>query len=245
MNDQIIWQNTRVSPCETFHLYNGKPLYDQRYYHVMKYHKPGLAPVKNDVHAFHINIQGLPAYSNRFIETFGFYEYLAAVKNEEGWFHITSKGKAIYSTCYQWCGNFQEGFCPVKDQAGYYFHINFEGKQNYPQKYNYVGDFKEGIAVVCNELGLHTHIDYKGNFIHKRWFIDLDIFHKGFARAKNEEGWFHISKNGKPIYNELYSMIEPFYNGVARVETKYKELLLINQSGDKICTLRKALVKLF
>jgi len=227
MNDQIIWQNIRVSPCETFHLYNGKPLYSQRYCHVMKYHNPGLASAKNDVHAFHVNIKGLPAYSNRFIETFGFYEYLAAVKNEEGWFHITPKGKAIYSTRYKWCGNFQEGFCPVKDQIGYYFHINSEGKKSYLEKYNYVGDFKEGIAVVCNELGLHTH-------------IDLDVFHKGFARAKNEEGWLHINKNGKPIYDELYLMIEPFYNGIARVETKYKELLLITQSGDKVCTLRKA-----
>ena len=216
----IAWQDTIVSPCETFHLLQGKPLYVQRYTQVLKYHEPGLAPVKNGTQAFHIDVYGLPAYSNQFIETFGFYEGLAAVKNEEGWFHITCKGEALYSARYAWCGNFQEGFCPIKDKStGLYFHINREGEKAYQEQYQYAGDFKEGRAVVCNALGLHTHIDYQGNFIHEKWFSDLDVFHKGFARAKDEKGWFHINKSGNPLYQERYAMIEPFYNGISRVET--------------------------
>jgi len=239
---EIAWQDITVSSCETFHLLKGEPLYIQRYSHVMKYHEPGLAPVKNGNNAFHIDTQGIPAYLNQFIETFGFYEGLAAVKNEEGWFHITSKGKELYSARYDWCGNFQEGFCSVKNKTtGLYFHINREGQEAYQQQYHYIGDFKEGSAVVCNELALHTHIDYQGNFTHGKWFLDLDVFHKGFARAKNEKGWFHINKSAKPLYRERYLMIEPFYNGKARVETKYKELLVIDTNGDKVDTLRAPL----
>ena len=240
----IAWKNIIVSPCETFHLLKGEPLYIQRYCHVMKYHEPGLAPVKNGASAFHIDTQGISAYSNQFIETFGFYSGLAAVRNEEGWFHITPRGEPAYLSRYEWCGNFQEGFCPVKDKiTGLYFHTNHAGQKNYQHKYHYVGDFKEGRAVVCNELGLHTHIDYQGNFIHDQWFLDLDVFHKSFARAKDSEGWFHINKSGKPLYQERYVMIEPFYNGVARVETSKGLLMTINTQGEKIGELRPTLQK--
>src|SRR5436190_24224652 len=103
----ITWKHIVVSPCETFHLWKGKPLYTQRYCQVMKYHEPALAPVKENNQAFHIDTKGLPVYSNRFLETFGVYEALAAVRNEEGWFHITLQGKAAYLARYDWCGNFQ------------------------------------------------------------------------------------------------------------------------------------------
>jgi len=238
---ETTWQDIIVSPCETFHLLKGKPLYIQRYSHVMKYHEPGLAPVKNGNNAFHIDIQGIPAYSNQFIETFGFYEGLAAVKNEEGWFHVTSKGEDLYRARYDWCGNFQEGFCPVKDKrTNLYFHINHKGQKTYQDQYHYVGDFKEGCAVICNALGQHTHIDYQGNFTHQQWFLDLDVFHKGFARAKDEKGWFHINKSGNSFYKERYATIEPFYNGIARVEAFNGMLMIINTHGRKISELRPA-----
>lgn len=244
LNSEIIWKDTCVSPCETFHLFREKPLYTERYVHVLKYHEPGLAPVKDGLNAFHINIQGLPAYSNRFMETFGFYEGLAAVRSEDGWFHINEKGESCYTERYLWCGNFQEGFCPVKDKiTGLYFHINRKGERVYQEQYPYVGDFKEGCAVICNELGLHTHIDYQGKFIHGQWFVDLDLFHKGFARAKNSEGWFHINKAGQRIYKEHYASIEPFYNGAARVETVNGMLITINTQGEKISELRTPLQK--
>src|SRR5690242_14140342 len=121
----IVWKHIIVSPCETFHLLNGKPLYSQQYSQVMKFHEPGLAPVKSESHAFHIDVQGLPAYSHRYIETFGFYERLAAVRNEEGCFHVNTEGVPIYLERYDWCGNFQEHCCPVRDKiTGLYFHIN-------------------------------------------------------------------------------------------------------------------------
>jgi len=233
MNDQIAWQNTVVSSCDTFHLYNGKPLYTQRYSHVMKYHEPGLAPVKNDFHAFHIDIQGLPAYSNRFVETFGFYEGLAAVRNENGWFHVNEKGESCYTDHYLWCGNFQEGFCPVRSSEGY-FHINKNGENIDKERFSYVGDFKDGFAVVHNKTGFSTHIDQNGQYLHNCWFFDLDVYHKGFARARDKRGWFHINKFGAPIYEARYIEIEPFYNGIAKVRTFESNSIAINVIGEKI-----------
>lgn len=233
------WENTVVSPCSTFHLLKGKPFYHQRYSQVLKFHKPGLAPVKDNTQAFHINIQGAPAYPYRFIETFGFYDNLAAVRDDEGWFHVTPRGEAVYPERYGWCGNFQEGSCPVKDQDGNYFHINSEGRRRYSSNYCYVGDFKDGAAVVCNKNGLHTHIDPEGHPIHDCYFKDLDVYHKGFARAQDEQGWFHVNNKGKAIYNERYANVEPFYNGFARVETTDGALLTINEQAEITQVLRE------
>jgi hypothetical protein len=238
---EAIWQNTLLSPCETFHLIQDKPLYDERFIQVMKYHAPGLAPAKDDSGAFHIDINGRPAYSIRFTETFGFYEGLAAVNNKAGWFHIKPSGDACYRERYQWCGNFQESFCAVKDESNLYFHINQQGQKAYRAQYAYVGDFKDGISVVCNQEGRHSHINYQGQLIHQQWFLDLDIFHKGYARAKDEKGWHHINKIGQPIYQQRYMQVEPFYNGVARVETLEGALITINTRGEKINELRAEL----
>jgi hypothetical protein len=234
----IIWQDIQVSSCGTFHRLNDRPLYPQRYLQVMKYHAPGLAPVKHALGAFHIDIQGLPAYTARFKETFGFYEGLATVRTDQGWSHITPQGQAAYPGYFLWCGNFQEGCCPVKDAMGLYFHINTVGASLYPQRYAYVGDFKDGYAVICNSNGLHTHIDTQGNYLHQQWFIDLDVFHKGAARAKSMEGWYHIDIQGQALYTERYAMIEPFYNGVARVEDFEGRLLTLNTQGEIIAELR-------
>lgn len=221
-----------VSPCETHHLRDKKPFYTRRFLKVLKYHNPGLAPVIDEKGAYHINLQGLPAYPFVFKRTFGFYENRAAVESEEGWFHISQDGYPVYAERYAWCGNFQEGCCPVRDYLGNYFHINLEGISLYLDKYTYVGDFKDGMAVVCNEKGQHTHIDQEGKFIHSCWFYQLDVFHKGFARAKDKQGWGHINKQGQFIYQNRYETVEPFYNGIAHVEDFKGRVFLIDETGE-------------
>lgn len=230
------WKKIVVSHCETFHLLDEKPFYLERYFHVMKYHDPGLAPVKTDKDAFHIDIWGRPAYAHRFLETFGFYEGVAAVRNQEGWFHITTTGESLYKDRYLWCGNFQEGYCTVRNGDGY-FHINKNGENIYKKRYAYCGDFKDGVSAVCHENGLNTHIDGKGHYLHNCWFKDLDVYHKGLARAQDEEGWFHINKRGEAIYKERYAEIDAFYNGFAKIKTFEGESIIINVSGKKIITL--------
>ena len=100
--------------------------------------------------------------------------------------------------------------------------------------------FREGIAVAQAENGLSTHIDKQGQYIHSYWYLDLDVFHKGFARAKSDDGWHHIDKSGKPIYAQRYTSVEPFYNGFSRVETHSGALQIINEQGNVIRELRAA-----
>jgi hypothetical protein len=42
---------------------------------------------------------------------------------------------------------------------------------------------------------------------------------KTFATAKDNNGWFHIDKQGNEVYKNRYLTIEPFYNGFALVTT--------------------------
>ncbi len=223
-----------ISPCETYHLKQEKPLYAKKFFKVLKYHEPGLAPVIDKEGAYHINLSGEEAYSHRFKRTFGFYNGRAAVESLEGCFHILPEGSSLYEARYTWCGNFQEGACAVQNKQGQYFHIDLDGHPLYEIRYAYVGDFKEGVAVVCNEKGKHTHIDLEGDFLHNQWFDQLDVYHKGFARAKDANGWFHVDKKGNSIYKERYANIEPFYNGLSYIEDFERNLFRINETGEII-----------
>ena len=201
-----------------------------------KFHEPGLAPVYDVSGAFHVNLKHKPAYTRRFLKTFGFYDKLAAVQANTGWFHITASGLDAYKERYKWCGNYQEGFCVVRDKKDHYFHINTKGYPIYREKYEYAGDFKDQIAVVCNKDGMSTHINAKGEHIHNQWFQQLDIYHKGLARAYDNHGWFHVDTEGKAIYDHKFKNLEPFYNGIAHAQDHDGNILLIDEQGkiDKI-----------
>ncbi|HSX14119.1 MAG TPA: methyltransferase [Chlamydiales bacterium] len=234
-------QTFEISEDQSCHLIDRQRAYLPRFLSVLKFHEPGLAAVKDETGAFHINVNGEPIYPERYIRVFGFYDARAAVQSERGCFHILANGKELYKERYSWCGNFQEKFSVVKDFEGNYFHINRDGKKAYPNLFCYVGDFHDGYATVQNNHGFYTHILPSGAFLHGKWFHDLDVYHKGFARAKNEKGWFHVNTSGESIYPEIYKNIEPFYNGVARVETDRGALHLIDEEGRKVGVLREDL----
>ncbi|MHA1221774.1 MAG: WG repeat-containing protein [Candidatus Heimdallarchaeaceae archaeon] len=228
------YNKIKVSEDSTHHLRNGKPLYSKRFSHVLKFHSPGLAPVIDATGAYHIKLNGEPAYANRYIQCFGFYYNRAAVITEKGWGHINPLGVLIYEPIYNWVGNFQDEVCIVRSKNGYYFHIDESGNRLYTEDMLYGGDFRNGIAVVRRKNGLCTHIYKDGNFVHDKYFRDLGVYHKGYACAKNEIGWFHINKKGVRIYDEIFSMIEPFYNGYALVEKMNGEKGIINEKGEMI-----------
>lgn len=235
----INWKASTISPDGSHHQIQDKPMYPQRFDDVQKFHDPGLAPIRLKGKACHIKPDGSRAYESEFLSVFGFYDLKAAVQNYDGWYHITPEGKPLYAERYRWCGNFQEGFCPVRNYDHEYFHINLLGKSLYPARWKYAGDFRDGIAVVQSENGLSTHIDRHGNLIHDKWFLDLDVFHKGHARACDFEGWTHINKNGMPIYERRFISVEPFYNGQARVEKHGHALVIINELGETLVELRE------
>ena len=232
------WPQFTIAPEGTHHLYQGNPVYAPRFTSVLAFHAPGLAPVQDATGAYHINPNGEPIYPQRYQRTFGFYQGKATVKSQSGWFHISTTGDRLYDRAFAWCGNFQEHRCVVRDFNGEHFHIKDNGSPAYTERYAYVGDFRDGFAVVQAPDGLHTHINYTGKLIHNRWFLDLDVFHKGYARSRDERGWFHINCQGLAAYQCRFAAVEPFYNGQSRVENFDGSLWLIDETGKLITQLR-------
>ncbi|NOQ17210.1 MAG: methyltransferase [Methyloprofundus sp.] len=218
--------------------------YGNRFDEVLPFHaiddELQLAPVYLQGQAWHIKTNGEANYASRYERTFGFYCGLAAVVIAQKYFHIGIDGLPAYSQRYAFVGNYQGNVAVVCDHDGYYTHIDKQGLTLYEAKWHYCGDFREGIAVVQELNGYSSHIDLNGLFLHDKWFDDLDVFHKGFARAKDKSGWHHIDKAGKSIYSSRYASVEPFYNGCSRVETFAGSLLVIDESGDILRTLRSA-----
>ncbi len=236
------WEITRVSPDATHHLTTtGRPLYQARFDEVLKFHAPGLAPVRDASGAYHITADGHEAYQLRHLRTFGFYEGRAVVQSETGWFHIRTDGVPLYQERFLWCGNFQDGLCPVRDSDNLYFHIKHDGARPYEQRYRYAGDFRDGFAVVQRDDGRHSHIDTGGTLLHGKWFLDLDVFHKNHARACDMGGWHHVDASGTPLYQERFKHVEPFYNGRARVEGFDGSLSVIDETGNEVMELREPL----
>ena len=235
------WRGTAVAPSGTHHVRGGVPLYAERFDEVLKFHEPGLAAVRRGGHAWHIRNDGEPAYNRRFDRTFGFYEGFAAAAAPDGWRHVRPDGTDLYDGGYAWCGNFQDGRCAVRDPGGAYFHLTSEGIPAYDARWRYAGDFRDGIAVVQADEGRSTHIDPLGAPIHGAWFLDLDVFHKGLARARDEDGWMHVDALGRPLYRRRFAAVEPFYNGQARVERPDGSLEVIDETGTHVMELRPAL----
>ncbi|MCG3174798.1 MAG: hypothetical protein GMKNLPBB_03087 [Myxococcota bacterium] len=233
------WRTWTISCDGTHHVDElGAPVYTERFDEVLKFHEPGLAPVRRHGHAWHVRADGSAAYDRRFKRTFGFYEGVAAVADSDGWRHIKADGQDAYHQLYAWCGNFQGGRCPVRESDGSYYHIDINGRPAYPARWRYAGDFRDGCAVVQADHGCSTHIDRHGVLLHDRWFDDLDVFHKGFARARDDGGWIHIDIKGCAVYARRFAAVEPFYNGQARVERYDGALEIIDESGIVIIELR-------
>jgi SAM-dependent methyltransferase len=234
------WQRARVAPDRTHHVVDEGPLYGARFDEVLAFHAVGLAPVRQGEAAWHIDGRGEPAYARRFRRTFGFYEERAAVTGEDGWHHILPDGADLYPERYAWCGNYQGGRCSVRDGEGRYYHLDRTGRPAYAARWRYAGDYRDGIAVAQGADGRSTHIDARGELLHGRWFLDLDVFHKGFARARDEQGWMHVDTRGQPVYARRFAMVEPFYNGQARVEREGGALEVIDEEGQTAAELRPA-----
>lgn len=234
------WDNLTVAGDGTHHERAGQPAYAARFHAVLSFHEPGLAAVVDDSGAYHIDPLGQPAYGTRFRRTFGFYEGLAAVETATGWLHIRPHGCPAYDQFFGWCGNFQGARCAVRTRDGTYLHLRPDGSRAYDQHWRYAGDYREGAAVVQTASGLHSHVDLDGRLVHGRWFVDLSVFHKGLAAARDEDGWMHIDRRGASVYGRRFAAVEPFYNGQARVERLDGGLEVIASDGHSLLELRPA-----
>jgi hypothetical protein len=226
------WQDFTVSEDGTHFLFNGKPAFDKKFIEVLKFHAPGLAPVKDETGSYHIDISGNELYRERYSRTFGYYCNRAAVTMDGDCYHINERGERVNLESYSWVGNFQENLCPVRDQANNYFHIDLNGNRVYSVSYTYCGDFKDGYACVRTLDGLYRHIDRTGAFLYDREFLDLGVFHKNFATAKDKDGWFHMDKKGQELYSNRFLSVEPFYNGYALVDNLSSKKIIIDAEGN-------------
>ena len=237
----MTWRDTGVSASGTHHVRDGLPFYAERFDQVLKFHEPGLAAVRRGREAWHIRVDGTAAYARRFRRTFGFYEGLAAAVSPDGWRHVRPDGTDLYAARFAWGGNFQGGRCTVREFGGTYLHLAPEGVPAYSTRWRYAGDYRDGIAVVQSDDGRSTHINPHGEPIHEGRFIDLDVFHKGCARARDEDGWMHIDIAGRALYRRRFAAVEAFYNGQARVERFDGGLEVIDEMGVRVVDLRPAL----
>ncbi len=163
----------------------------------------------------------------------------------DGWHHIRPDGTDLYAARFDWCGNFQGGRCAVREQGGAYLHVTPDGEPAYDARWRYAGDFRDGVGVVQAGDGRSTHIGERGDLVHGVWFLDLDVFHKGFARARDEDGWMHVDTAGRPLYARRFAAVEPFYNEQARVERFDGGLEVVDEGGQTLVELRPALRSAF
>jgi hypothetical protein len=231
------WLDIKTSADNTHFLFEGVPIFGTHFIEVLKFHSPGLAPVRDETGSYHIDCMGKPLYKDRYSRTFGYYFNRAAVVLDEKWVHLNEKGHRAYMDAYSWTGNFQENLCPVRNGSDQYFHIDLNGKMVYATRFIYAGDFKDGIACVKTENGLFRHIDRIGDFINKKAFLELGVFHKNFATAKDFDGWHHIDRKGNELYKERYAAVEPFYNGFALVTGLDNKKSIINEQGALILSI--------
>src|ERR1700749_4345656 len=129
------WDALTPAPDGPHHLRCHVPAYDARFDEVLPFHAPGLAPVRRDGQAWHIDDRGEAAYARRFTRVFGFYEGLSAVLGPDRWHHITPDGADLYSARHAWCGNFQGGRCTVRDLDQRYLHVDRKGQPIYDARW--------------------------------------------------------------------------------------------------------------
>ncbi|CAF0801372.1 unnamed protein product [Didymodactylos carnosus] len=256
------WNNSEVSSDGTHHVYrnSNEQLYQQRFKWVLPFHSPGLAPVEDDSGSFHINDHGKAIYSQRYKRTFGFYEDKASVQNEQYWYHISPTGDTCYKNIWQWCGNYQSERCTVRDFNHLYFHIDQNGKI-VSGPHSYAGDFREvniqnfpNVLCICfcvlkaaaviqdSTDGLFYAIDKSGRRLHDgKGYFDLDIYHKNYARARDQDGWYFIDRSGADAGNGCrYSQIENFYNGQALVQLFDGRRCVINEQHQIVEQLKES-----
>ena len=248
------WQSSKVAAAGTHHIETrsgrGEALYEPRFESVLPFHSPGLAPVRLAISGGwrFIDVAGRPV-SRIYSRAFGFYDSRAAVVIDGDWHHVNTNCERAYPASWAWCGNMQSGRSVVRLRDTLwprYCHINRCG-QPLPRTghYAYAGDFREGFAVVRDaETGLCDFVDEGG--ARKGWaFLELHVFHKGFARAMDSEGWFFVNRNGTDtLKGRRFADLEPFYNGVSLAKRMdgsrvllsdndiYREVALIDPAGQ-------------
>ena len=58
------------------------------------------------------------------------------------------------------------------------------------------------------------------------------------ARARDEDRWTHVDRDGRAVHPRRFAAVEPFYNGQARVEWFGGRFEVIDKHGETKAVLR-------
>lgn len=65
-------------------------------------------------------------------------------------------------------------------------------------------------------------------------YVYVDQFFEGFAKAFDGRTWFHVRKDGQPLYPEKYDQVGHFNKRGRAVVQKGGERFFINRCGTKL-----------
>lgn len=181
----------------------------------------GLAlAVKNDKIGY-IDKSGKTISQPQWDGGFGFKNNYARVKKNKKWGYINQAGKVVISPQFDIASDFSEGLAAVRKDGKMGF-INQSGKFVIQPQWDRVSDFSDGLALVGKGVK-SGYIDKTGKLVIKmQWDQAAQSFSNnaavvGVPDKSGVDRYGLINKNGKVITAPVYSYIDPFYDGVARV----------------------------
>ncbi len=131
---------------------------------------------------------------------------------------------------------FSNGLAPFRDKNKRFGLINTAGEVVIEPTFLSVGFFKNGIAWAKNEDKKTGYINTKGEWIIEPTFLaakNIDP-QTGFARVRDESGWFFISKTGKELRVEDVITFGDFHEGIAWARNSEKKIGFIDAKGQWI-----------
>ena len=141
------------SADKTHHVFDGSPIYEPRFLEVREFRFPGLAAVRDESGAYHIDFFGRPLYVERYEKVGDFSDSTAWVKTADGFFYIDENGCRINAETYTSASDFSEKTAAVYHAVCGATHITTAGEMLYNDWYYDVRPFADGKALVRDDAG--------------------------------------------------------------------------------------------
>ena len=138
---------------KTHHVFEGVPIYEARFAEVREYQLPGLAAVRDESGAYHIDFFGRPLYAERYVSVGDFRDSTAWVETADGFFYIDETGSRINAETYTRVSDFTDKTAAVYHAVCGATHITTAGEMLYNDWYFDVRPFADGKALVRDESG--------------------------------------------------------------------------------------------
>lgn len=156
-----------VSVDKTHHVFDGSPIYEQRFLEVRAYNFPGLAAARDDTGAFHIDFFGSPVYNNKYAEVGDYHDSTAWAKDANGrYIYIDELGRPINTESYVRVTDFCNRVAAVYHEKFGATHITTSGEMLYHVWYYDVRPFEDGKALVRDDVGW-LYINLQGEILER------------------------------------------------------------------------------